>query len=126
MATYFFAVLVSAATAAAPGVAPTPPVAIPADWASETPNRKVIEKAIKETLAEDREKTNETAPRPEGETLRGDKYENFAANFESAAVPGCLRPDGLKHQPARIGPFAFNYVLALPFLAAAAIRGKCR
>lgn len=49
----------------------------------------------------------------------------FARDFESARVPSCGGSDGLKFQPAKIGPVALGGVVAIPFLVAAAVRGKC-
>ena len=50
-----------------------------------------------------------------------DKYERFAEEFNDAKVPGCLQPDGLKRQSTLI----FTKLLRLPFVAVAALRGKC-
>lgn len=52
-------------------------------------------------------------------------YTAFGAAFTEAKVPDCLREDGLKRQPPRILFFAFQGVLALPFVALAKVRGKC-
>lgn len=81
-----------------------------------------IRKAVRETLAETPEK-----PPPRGVyTMRGDRYENFRQKVDDAVVPSCLHPDALKLQPAKIGPVGIGGIYALPFLAVAAIRGKCR
>jgi hypothetical protein len=52
-------------------------------------------------------------------------FAKFEAAFAEAKVPDCLRKDGLKRQPPRIGFFVFQGVLAFPFVALAKIRGKC-
>lgn len=78
----------------------------------------LIKQAVKDTLAE--RKTKDGQDR--GRVLSGeDRYDNFARQFDDAKVPGCLRPDGLKHQPT----FIFSGLLAAPFVAIAALRGKC-
>ena len=56
---------------------------------------------------------------------RDNAYTAFGAAFTEAKVPDCLREDGLKRQPPRILFFAFQGVLALPFVALAKVRGKC-
>jgi len=53
------------------------------------------------------------------------EFAKFEAAFAEAKVPDCLRKDGLKRQPPRIGFFVFQGVLAFPFVALAKIRGKC-
>lgn len=47
--------------------------------------------------------------------------ERLAAAIDQASIPGCLRPDALKHSPIRLGG-----LLDLPLLAHAAATGKCR
>lgn len=76
---------------------------------------------MRETLAE------QAAPRAAGSgTVFGaDPYRSFREQFDEARKPGCLGPDALKHQPARIGPFQMGGLMALPFWAAAIARGKC-
>ena len=59
------------------------------------------------------------APRPT-------KDEVMAAAIADAAVPGCLRPDALKHDPPQIGPIGLSGVLALPLLGRAVLTGKCK
>lgn len=53
------------------------------------------------------------------------EFSRFSEAFSEAKVPDCLRKDGLKRQPPRILFFAFQGVLAFPFVALAKIRGKC-
>jgi hypothetical protein len=60
-----------------------------------------------------------------GADEHGNAYHAFGAAFAEAKVPDCLREDGLKRQPPRIGFFVFQGVLALPFVALAKVRGKC-
>ncbi|WP_296945226.1 hypothetical protein [uncultured Massilia sp.] len=82
-----------------------------------------IRTAVRETLADS------PAPAPAGKesALRGEtaRYGAFARQVGEARTPSCWTPDGLKHQPPRIGPVALGGVLALPFLGAAILRGKC-
>ena len=90
---------------------------------------EVISKAVRETLAE-----SKGSPKLEpGKALSGDAYRKFEKGFSEAEKPGCLGPDALKFQPASTvakTPFgAFNVglggIFALPFWAAAVVRGKC-
>lgn len=69
-----------------------------------------------------------STPPPAGRTdtaLGADPYRSFANAVDEARVPSCLDPDALKHQPAKIGPVDIGGIYALPFLAAAIVRGKC-
>lgn len=122
-----------AAAAPAPAVpAPTAPqnVAVVAeDWAAPPPPdqsalRRVIKQGIEAEKAMALTRSKEQAiPRRFTASSRPDqdKYEKFADEFHEAKVPGCLGPDGLKRQPT----FIFGGLLALPFVAVAALRGKC-
>ena len=102
------------------------PAKISEDWASPPPpSRKAIDQAVRETIAEDKAKEAEVPRRHEADTLRGGQYDTFAERFDEAAVPGCLRPDGLKRQPTSIGPFGVTGLLALPLVLVAKLRGKC-
>lgn len=78
---------------------------------------EVLRQAVKETLAAEQKASEQDR----GRAFSGDRYENFSRQFDEAKVPGCLRPDGLKNQPTYI----FAGLLAAPFLALAALRGKC-
>jgi hypothetical protein len=60
-----------------------------------------------------------------GADPRGTAPTAFAAAFTEAKVPDCLRPDGLRLQPPKIGFLVLTEVLALPFRVVAKIRGKC-
>ena len=90
---------------------------------------KIIDGAIKKAFAEqkaleDTQKFVKSGPPPT-------KYERFAAGARHAKVPNCLSPDGLKHNPpvikiAGVPVFGVGGVLALPFLAQAAVTGKCK
>ena len=95
--------------------------AISGDWAKPQQQRATIVQVARGYLAEDRAKAAEVPPRHETNSLRGDKYEMFAAQFTEAKVPGCLRPDGLKRQSTLI----FSGLLAMPFILVAKVRGKC-
>ena len=114
------AILIAAQlNAAIPEVAP--------DWAELKPaiGQAAIRAAVRDVLAEERAKEAEYARRHEADTLRGDVYQRFAADFAEARVPDCLHPDGLKRQPTGIGPIQLSGLLALPFVAIAKLRGKC-
>lgn len=77
-----------------------------------------IRKAVKATLDEGWENPRQVG----GDTISGTPYEEFGREFSEAKVPDCLHPDGLKRQPT----FFLGGLLALPFVAVAKIRGKCR
>lgn len=86
---------------------------------------EMIKKAVRETIAEDPRAAPVTA-RQAG-TLRADAISSrMSAAFEQAKVPDCLRDDALKHQPAHIGPVNVVGSYSLPWIVAAAVRGKCR
>ena len=86
--------------------------------------RRVIKQGIEDekaiAIAESKEKA---IPRRYTASSQPDteKYEKFAEEFHEAKVPGCLRRDGLKRQSTLI----FTKLLKLPFIAVAALRGKC-
>ncbi|TFW15653.1 hypothetical protein [Duganella callida] len=87
---------------------------------------EVIRKAVRDTIAED--------PRPlPADKQQGPAYRSgdstsarMSAAFDEAKVPDCLHGDALRLQPATIGPIAVVGPYALPWLIAAAVRGKCR
>ncbi|MES2899115.1 MAG: hypothetical protein V4723_05260 [Pseudomonadota bacterium] len=106
--------------------AQTAPV-VPADWSLETDRGDpIVAEAVKQTVAEI--KSHEDA---EASATRYDTYnvyrhrqngqQKFELMFIDSKVPGCLRPDGLKRQSTLI----FGGLLAIPFIAVAALRGKC-
>ncbi len=119
------ALQLGSAQAATPVVAP--------DWAERTAtpaaiSSKLIKQSVSQAIAEhDAEAKQNAEPirRHEHDTFRGTAQDNFARKMEEAVVPGCLRPDGLKHQPTGIGPFQLVGLMALPMLAVAKLRGKC-
>jgi pyruvate/2-oxoglutarate dehydrogenase complex dihydrolipoamide acyltransferase (E2) component len=81
-------------------------------------DREAIRRAIGETLTE-----AEANPRRyKADTIGATRYETFSKEFNEAKVPGCLGPNGLKRQPI----IFLSGVLALPFVAVAKVRGKCR
>jgi hypothetical protein len=109
-----------------------------AAWAQEAKERdqplslrlsdEVIEKAVRETLAE--QKSNQKLQ--SGKALSGDPYQKFERGFSEARKPDCLHPDALKFQGSgheAKNPNGYNFVFgglfALPFWAAAIARGKC-
>jgi hypothetical protein len=90
---------------------------------------EVISKAVRETLAE-----HPGGPKLRSEkALSGDAYRKFERGFSEAEKPGCLHPDALKFQPAgttvKTADGGWNIGLgglfAIPFWAAAIVRGKC-
>lgn len=100
---------------------PPPPVADaqpPAPTLRSRISDDAIRKAVKETLAE----SWENPRRHENDTISATPYEQFGREFSEAKVPDCLHADGLKRQPT----FFLSGLLALPFVAVAKIRGKCK
>ncbi|ALK98249.1 hypothetical protein AB595_07690 [Massilia sp. WF1] len=89
----------------------------------------VIEKAVRETLAEQKGKLGT----PSGKTLSGDAYQKFERAFSEAEKPDCLHPDAMKFQPHSLQfkilgqtyGMGVGGLLALPFWGAAIVRGKC-
>ncbi|WP_426102402.1 hypothetical protein [Massilia sp. TSP1-1-2] len=119
-----------ASTAPTPAPAAQPAAAvIPDNWAVAPPaDKTLVRRAIQQTFEDEKEiaiaeSKQKAIPRryTASSHTEQDKYEKFADQFDEAKVPGCLRPDALKHQPT----FIFGGLLALPFIAVAAIRGKC-
>nr|WP_315217231.1 hypothetical protein [uncultured Duganella sp.] len=92
----------------------------------------VIQKAVRETVAEDADSktginpgTNPGINRDAGALSAGKTESIMSAAFDQARVPDCLHADALKHQPARIGMIGVVGPYALPWVIAAALRGKC-
>ncbi len=107
--------------AAALSTFPADPQAPPATLSARISDPAVIRAAVKEATAGDPARAagrRETA-------LSADPYRGFANAMDEARVPSCLHPDALKHQPPKIGPVVIGGIYALPFLAAAILRGKC-
>jgi hypothetical protein len=100
----------NAQTAPSPAPAPAPLRARLSDEA--------IRDAIKQTLSEQKK----DPALQTGRALSGDRYDQFGRDFSDAKIPDCLHSDGLKFQPTYI----FGGLLAAPFVAIAALRGKCR
>ncbi len=123
------------AVPAAP-VLPAPPATthdavVAENWATATPvmpEKAIIRRAIKATFQEEKEladaKSKAAAiPRRYFASSQPDQdqYQKFEETFADAKVPGCFKADGLKRQST----FIFKGLLALPFIAVAAVRGKC-
>ncbi|MYM27612.1 hypothetical protein GTP58_04705 [Duganella sp. CY15W] len=84
----------------------------------------IIRKAVRETIAEDPHPA--PAPAQNALVLRGSSAQTrMAAAFEQAKIPSCLHEDALKQQPAMIGPVNVVGPYSLPWIIAAAVRGKC-
>ena len=115
-------ILFSAATL----TAMAPPPSRPADeLLAPVLTDAMIKKAVRETIAEDPHPA--PAKNPDAGTFRADAISvRMGAAFEQAQVPDCLRENALKHQPAHIGPVAVVGPYSLPWIVAAAVRGKCR
>jgi hypothetical protein len=60
------------------------------------------------------------------EAVKKSKYEQFADTAEAATIPNCLAADGLKLDPPHLGPIGLGGLLAIPFVAHAALTGKCK
>ncbi len=102
--------------------------AAPAAQPSTPPSKALIERAARDSIADEKAQASARSKEAAIPTRyfassrpQQDKYEKFETAFAESKVPGCLQPDGLKRQPT----FIFGGLLALPFIAVAAIRGKC-
>jgi hypothetical protein len=78
---------------------------------------EVITDAVKQTLASEQHETLIAA----GQPLSAERYQKFGRQMSEARIPDCLHGDALKFQPT-----LFGGLLAIPFWAIAALRGKCR
>ena len=92
---------------------------------------EVISKAVRETLAEE---GRTGVKRESGKAFSADAtYQKFEKGFSEAEKPGCFGPNALKFQPSTkvVKAGGQDYVVgvaglfALPFWAAAIVRGKC-
>ena len=99
------------------------------DWAAPpAPDKSALRRVIKESIAAEKalamaQSKDKAIPVRFTASSQPDQdeYEKFADGFHQAKVPGCLGQDGLKRQPT----FFLGGLLAIPFIAVAAIRGKC-
>lgn len=99
------------------------------NWAAPAPaDKSLVRRAIKQSFEDEKaiaiaESKAKAIPRRYTASSHQEieKYEKFSQDFAEAKVPGCLKPDGLKRQPT----FFLGGLLAVPFIAVAAIRGKC-
>lgn len=91
--------------------------------ASEPPLRQrltdeAIRDAVKQTLASEDQGHLVALGKP----LSADpRHQQFGRKMSDAKIPDCLHGDALKFQPTFLGG-----LLAIPFWALAAVRGKCR
>ena len=104
-------------------------VAAPQPQSLEAPLRpvltdEIIKKAVRETIAED-PRPLPAASRDAGAYSAVTPHGKMSAAFEQARVPDCLHDDALKHQPATLGPINVVGPYSLPWVIAAALRGKC-
>lgn len=90
---------------------------LPPAWMADS----VVEHAVQRTLT-----AFPATPRSAAQVLQASKSAQFAATFDDARIPGCLREDGLKFQPTHLGPFTVRGMrAAFPFMVVARLRGKC-
>jgi hypothetical protein len=115
---YVIAAAVLAACARGAAALPSAPPAIPPVLTDD-----IIKKAVRETIAEYPQPI--VAYRNAGAFSAGTSQDRMSAAFEQAKVPDCLHGDALKHQPARLGPVNVVGPYSLPWVVAAALRGKC-
>ncbi|NGZ86323.1 hypothetical protein [Duganella aceris] len=108
-----------AAAAPQPEPPPSPPPPPPPALTDE-----MIKKAVREIVAED-PRPVDAANRSAGAYGAVTPHGRISAAFEQARVPDCLHDDALKHQPATIGPINVVGPYSLPWVIAAALRGKC-
>ena len=100
--------------------------AAPAQQVAPALTDEVIRKAVRETIAEDPHPA--PAANQQSGVLRAETstlQSRMTAAFNDAKVPDCLHDDALKLQPAKIGPIGVVGPLSLPWIIAAAVRGKC-
>ncbi|WP_288381502.1 hypothetical protein [uncultured Massilia sp.] len=99
--------------------APPPP-------AGARPSDEAIRKAVREVMADYPDKPFTAS---DGTALSGGPYKEFSRQFSEAKKPHCMGPDPLKHQPHSIETKSWvigaSGIFALPFWAAAIVRGKC-
>jgi hypothetical protein len=115
------------ATAAAQQAASAPDLSARPAPATLALTDAIIKQAVRETIAEDPHPA--PAASQQAGVLRAvapSVEERMSAAFEEARVPDCLHQDALKLQPAHIGPIGVVGPLSLPWIVAAAVRGKCR
>ena len=103
-------------------VAPPPAPVVPADWAerkvsSPDAMKQAIRDGVRATLAE--EDKADSAHRVTRVATRFGKLSDELDAMPSR--PSCLGPNGLSRQ----NTYIFGGLLALPFLVAAAVTGKC-
>ncbi len=113
--------------------APEPAVDIASDAAGSgavtaAMTDQAIQDAIRKVLDEDKERIGILPLDPQADFRGSGPYAKFAKDFAYARIPSCIgagHSNALKFQEPRIGPIVFGGLLALPFLAVAAVRGKC-
>jgi hypothetical protein len=114
--------LFAAALATLPTPFAEPVTGRPSTLRARVSDPATIRAAVKQAIAS----TPDAAGKHEDAALSGAAYPGFARAVDDARIPDCLHPDALKHQPAKIGPVNIGGIYALPFLAAAILRGKCK
>jgi hypothetical protein len=115
-------ILFAAALATLPAPFADPVTDRPSTLRAAVSDPATIRAAVKQAIAS----TPDVARERENAALSSAAYPGFARAVDEARIPDCLHPDALKHQPAKIGPVDIGGVYALPFLAAAILRGKCK
>lgn len=90
------------------------------------PSDEEIRKAVREVLAEN---PGQAFSGGDPKVLSGGTCKEFGQQFSEAKRPHCMGPDALKHQPHTIETknwvVGVGGIFALPFWAAAIVRGKC-
>ena len=114
--------LFAAALATLPATFSDPVTGRPSTLRARVSDPATIRAAVKQAIAS----TPDAAREHENAALSGASYPGFVRAVDDARIPDCLHPDALKHQPAKIGPVDIGGIYALPFLAAAILRGKCK
>jgi hypothetical protein len=115
-------VLFAAALATPPAPFVAPVTGRPSTLRARVSDPATIRAAVKQAIAS----TPDVAGEHQDAALSSVAYPGFARAVDDARIPDCLHPDALKHQPAKIGPVDIGGIYALPFLAAAILRGKCK
>jgi hypothetical protein len=115
-------VLFAAALATLPAPFADPVSGRPSTLRARVSDPATIRAAVNQAIAS----TPDVAREHENAALSGAAYPGFVRAVNDARIPDCLHPDALKHQPAKIGPVDIGGIYALPFLAAAILRGKCK
>jgi hypothetical protein len=116
----------SQSSVASEGVVPTATRQAPANALSSTPyvTDEMLRNIVHEAFGSQVIITGTGGKERDGFTPEQRKV--LDRRFGEASMSFCLHADGLKHQPTSIGPFGLVGLLALPMVAVAAVRDKCK